>query len=792
MHFTQLLRALGVSLVLKFAESTPSFAVPHSTKYPGGSSKEEIFSAFSRALRPVTLQSRQNTFNSNVTTLDSAWNNAVLYQHTFAGKDTAAEGDDTVPTTIQITCTTCYIKGSAQAIFTVAGGADNSTAGNSTAGGFPSLLLNFAKGVEGEIVNITEEAFQTVGGAIAKDALAFLNLTSSFAGKIANLTETALDKFIDAVENDIPGIKLLGPILDNLEDAAKEVFGNITAGFQKEVLALQQTTTNLKDKVANLTDAALVEVKNTIEGIDLIKSFDDILNDIEDAVEKVFGGLKNEFESGIDDIEAGFHFNSLALPTVDLDFNLPLLPEVPAVSLEFQLDGIELYMELDTMLSAGATYTLPLFISETPLGVSIGDSVTAGVVVSVDLILDVQAQIDISTGFHLKLDDRVSLELAMFGQNITNIQFPGAKFEFLPVLVAGTGAVIRGVLRIEVKAGLELSTPSVEVMDKQLSFGAGVVVSTFANLAEFVTNITGPASTSTNSTAQTSGNTSTCALEAIQYFEFNVGAVAGATLALGTHTWGPTPNKTVPVFYTTIGDACVDQRPPSTTTATGVALTSSATLTASATLAARVASSDEPILTATTITSTAIFTGQTCMSSGLINCPASLQSTTTFSTVLTFVTAVAAGVTPTFPATSVASVASSIPFGSKVLSAVATTGSLTSYIPPTTTQSSIPGSSSAPSGITDGETAGGVSKKLILGVSLGVGLPVLLGLIAAAVYLWRKERDAVSYTAMSKGVGPPRLARSYSSDSNVTPPENGTLVSKVLSVLQAEKRGRAG
>lgn len=111
----------------------------------------------------------------------------------------------------------------------------------------------------------------------------------------------------------------------------------------------------------------------------------------------------------------------IEFPTIDVDFDVDL-PPLPGVSVKFQFeDDFELYMLLNTRLSAGATYTLNLFASKSALGIAIGNDITAGVVVVIDLILDVSAAIDISSGFHLKLDKGVGFELNMFDKNVSNV-----------------------------------------------------------------------------------------------------------------------------------------------------------------------------------------------------------------------------------------------------------------------------------------------------------------------------------------------------------------------------------
>jgi hypothetical protein len=82
---------------------------------------------------------------------------------------------------------------------------------------------------------------------------------------------------------------------------------------------------------------------------------------------------------------------------------------------------MELYMEIDTTLSGGATYTLNLYTSETAIGFTVGEDLLIGVIFSVDLILSVESEIDISSGFHIQLNDGVAIDIPMFDRNVSSI-----------------------------------------------------------------------------------------------------------------------------------------------------------------------------------------------------------------------------------------------------------------------------------------------------------------------------------------------------------------------------------
>lgn len=122
--------------------------------------------------------------------------------------------------------------------------------------------------------------------------------------------------------------------------------------------------------------------------------------------------IVNAVETDISTLNADF-------PTISFpDIQIPTIPEC---LLQFQFDGLELYIELDTNLTGGATYTLPLYKSKSIIGINLGQEFDLGVTFSVDLILSVEGEIDIRSGFHILLKDGIALNLPMFSEEVSDI-----------------------------------------------------------------------------------------------------------------------------------------------------------------------------------------------------------------------------------------------------------------------------------------------------------------------------------------------------------------------------------
>ncbi|KAK0747056.1 hypothetical protein B0T18DRAFT_391389 [Schizothecium vesticola] len=388
-------------------------------------------------------------------------------------------------------------------------------------------------------------------------------------------------------------------------------------------------------------------------------------NDVHDSVQNV---TQTAFNQIIDGLQASTPSNATSgdmetanvqLPSVEVDFDLDFAP-LPGVSAQFQFnEGLELYMLLNTKIAVGSAYIVNLFSSKTPLDLTIGSNITAGVAFNIDLVLTSQNPIAVTSGFHLRLDKGASMEFDLFSSNVSNIAIPGGKFEFLPVTLVSPSATLTGALRITLAATFDYNTGVTVLGSSPVPFSAGLVSQVVANLAEFTTN----------ATTTTSSLNTTC-IPLSETYNLAIGAASGATIALGPNVWGPSPASAIPLYQTTLTSACAAQgtTPPSSTTTPNTTTTLTTTLTATRTttptpiLIPRQSLIPEDRVT-TTLLTTLFYTGVSCLSPNTadanpLGCPASLQSSSVFPSVASHVTVVAPGVVvPTFPASALPAVA---------------------------------------------------------------------------------------------------------------------------------------
>ncbi|KAJ5624636.1 hypothetical protein N7510_000945 [Penicillium lagena] len=420
--------------------------------------------------------------------------------------------------------------------------------------------------------------------------------------------------------------------------------------------------------------------------LDLKKTIDSAESNVANVAKSAIHQIENYVES--------LDFEHLpALPTLNLSLNLDTVNALPDAQVHLEFDDLELYLDLDIQLSEQSTYTYPLFRTESPEGISVV-GLEVGVVFGVDLVLIADEEVDIGTGIHIKLDDGVAFDLAMFSSNVSDVTIPGGSFEFLPVTITGKGA-LHAALSLSVGLGVEIGDS-----DFPSEFSSGVETNVFAYVADFGVEV---------DAGHDAGDSINCDLAAELEYTFALGAAAGATVAVDSHTWGPAISTTVPVWYTTLASICAE------TKATPVA---SSQITPRAALNRR---DDLDDLFGSPTTTTSTYTIVNCLSQGVVNCPVNLQTTST----ATSVVSVQSGSSTA----AVNTITSAIPFGTNVHKLAATSGAPTSYVPFAT------GGSRILDGTTDG-----TSNKLIIGLCIGLGVPFLAVVFIGFCFYIRKRK----------------------------------------------------
>jgi hypothetical protein len=157
-------------------------------------------------------------------------------------------------------------------------------------------------------------------------------------------------------------------------------------------------------------------------GFNATQAFDSLVNetkaDFDSIASTAIDYVENTLKEMVHDMD--FDPSDFPPPTMsNLTFELDV-PGIPETILQLQFDALELYMQLDTTLDSGASYTINLFTPETPLALTV-PGLDIGVWFVLDLILETDTSVDMSSGFHIKLDDGVQINIAMFANNASGI-----------------------------------------------------------------------------------------------------------------------------------------------------------------------------------------------------------------------------------------------------------------------------------------------------------------------------------------------------------------------------------
>jgi hypothetical protein len=89
----------------------------------------------------------------------------------------------------------------------------------------------------------------------------------------------------------------------------------------------------------------------------------------------------------------------------------------PIVRLEFE--SVEAYVNLGIQSSAGATYAVNLFSSNSPVGLGL-PGLSLGLVFHLDLVFSLSAKVDLTAGFYVKVAEGSYLETDVFTGDISD------------------------------------------------------------------------------------------------------------------------------------------------------------------------------------------------------------------------------------------------------------------------------------------------------------------------------------------------------------------------------------
>ncbi|KAF3014684.1 hypothetical protein E8E14_003925 [Neopestalotiopsis sp. 37M] len=125
------------------------------------------------------------------------------------------------------------------------------------------------------------------------------------------------------------------------------------------------------------------------------------------------------------------------------------------VSLALKFNGVGARVQVDMSAAVDGTVKLPLFVSETPLGIAIPGT-QIGIVFSVDLVLGLSGEVATNAGFQVALPDSSSFALSLDPFKGVIADFNGTTTTLLPISTE-VPVNLTLALQLSVQAGVELS-----------------------------------------------------------------------------------------------------------------------------------------------------------------------------------------------------------------------------------------------------------------------------------------------------------------------------------------------
>ncbi|KAL2886221.1 hypothetical protein HOO65_060051 [Ceratocystis lukuohia] len=205
----------------------------------------------------------------------------------------------------------------------------------------------------------------------------------------------------------------------------------------------------------------------------------------------------------------------------------------PVLRIDFT--SVKAWIEVGLIVSGGKAFSLNLYSSQTPIGIGV-PGLNIGVLLFVDLVIDVDAEIDMTGGFFVELAENSYIEAALLKGQLEQTAFKGVGVQSIPVKVKYFDVLLTASLRVRVQAGVEAKFA-----------GTTAVVGVYANVIEFVLSL------------EVVDND--CYFEATEHFNVNIGAYAKLEL-LFFKVGAPTASTTL--FRSPTLTQCIEETKPTT------------------------------------------------------------------------------------------------------------------------------------------------------------------------------------------------------------------------------------
>ncbi|KAF7548852.1 hypothetical protein G7Z17_g6785 [Cylindrodendrum hubeiense] len=225
---------------------------------------------------------------------------------------------------------------------------------------------------------------------------------------------------------------------------------------------------------------------------------------------------------------------------VDCEAYSTISPSFEAASILNYLDSVvnitfsdtSIHFDLDFLVEGDGTYTYNIWSSNGATGIDV-DFFSIGLLIYVDLVVDVSDAIDVHGGFEYTIPDGSFLSLDLTG-DILDKNFDGATFVDIPWTLQSGSATITAALRLRAELGAKIE---IDIID----LGAEIEVGVYLNIPEIILQFDA---------------TETCGLETTEWLDINAGVYAQAGILSDGTLLGEAPVASSTFYSLALGTQC--------------------------------------------------------------------------------------------------------------------------------------------------------------------------------------------------------------------------------------------
>ncbi|KAF4611385.1 hypothetical protein G7Y89_g15628 [Cudoniella acicularis] len=225
----------------------------------------------------------------------------------------------------------------------------------------------------------------------------------------------------------------------------------------------------------------------------------------------------------------------------DIEHPIDSIVNAFGVDVKIELENFEGYFDMEIIASEKTSYSIQLLAIPTPAGVALSGDLSLGLVVYIDLVFTLDAEIDMEAGFTVSFPDGAYIIVDPLTGDIVDKSFANPQMAHTPITVNSGSATFTAALQVRVEAGVTIDLGILEYY-----FELGL----FVDVIEYSATLT---------------STPACELLITEFVEVNIGAFADVVAVIDYSTFGISPTAVTPIWTAALPSICITRQ--ATTTA---------------------------------------------------------------------------------------------------------------------------------------------------------------------------------------------------------------------------------